>query len=164
MENSKFDIPLWESEGEAIEPIVPGQNGAEQFERVEPEKERLEPINLNRERAAGLGRVAAAPEREKATLGSVLREQRAKLREIRISDRALVKGAGAIAGAAAIGAFTAPAHPVIGAGLLAYGGMKAAGKMFDDFEAEYRRAQEKERARYHRDLEDYDKAFKKNQR
>lgn len=167
MENSRFDIPLWESEGEAIEPVVLGQNGAEQFERAEPEEERLEPISLNRERAAGLGRLAVSAEaseteKQPGRMTQVLRAQREKLRNL--SDRDLMRGVGAVAGAVTIGAFAAPAHPIIGAGALAVAGAKLAEKAYEKLEDEYQRAQERDRKRYYRELEDYDKAFKNNRK
>ena len=85
-------------------------------------------------------------------------------RAVEISDKNLMRGVGAVAGAAMIGAITAPAHPIIGAGALAVAGAKLGGKLYEKMEEEYRRGQERERARYYRELEDYARAFENNAR
>ena len=140
----KFDIPLGESEGEA-----------------------LAPITLERNRSKNLGKLATSVEKaERAPDNSSksLRVQRHHLREISISDKNLVRGAGAVAGAALIGAFTAPAHPVLGAAALAVGGAKLAEKAYEKFEDEYQRAQERERTRHYQSLENYAASFANNSR
>jgi len=141
---SSFDMPLWENEGEA-----------------------LEPVSLNRERSVNVGRIVAKTEKKESEpkpnrMAEALRGQRERLRNL--SDRDLARGVGAAFGAAMIGAITAPAHPIIGAGALAVAGAKAGEKLYEKFEAEYQRGHERERARHYRELEDYARAFENNAR
>ena len=138
MERSRFDIPLGESEGEALLPITVGGEGAgAKFENVETE-ERMEPITPSRERAAELGRLAVAEREPTGGMINALRSQRQRLRDLKIDKRSLARGAGAVAGAAMVAGFTAPAHPVAAAAVLAYGGAKLGEKLYDKTHSERR--------------------------
>ncbi len=173
MEKSRFDIPLGESEGEALAPISPTKHETSELRKIGPEwkgaDDTLEPITISRSESAGLGKlvtekVASDVERVPKGGSHELRSQRSRLRNVHISREGLAMGAGAVAGAALIGAFTSPAQPLIGATILAGAGAVAGGVLYGKATERTEEARERRMEQRQKELEAFQAMLDNNAR